>query len=199
MRIRRKRRNRAWPACFWLFALAKGSRAAPETPIAPSVFQDAEKPSRTRKKPLQAAPAANRLESLDVRASKTDYAGGEPVFLSVTLLNKAVKPAAFLMLGPKLEFVVKRENKLVGLTYKAKDESKGDKVAYRSVPVGEKFEYSVVLSRLFDLSRAGNYTVSCSKYLKNDPREPGTDLVGPRIVAQSIKFSVSEADIAQKR
>lgn len=150
--------------------------------------------SARKSKKADAAPAPTRLESLEVRASKARYEGGEPVLLTVFLLNKAAKPAAFLMLGPKVEFVVKREGKRVVLTYKGKTDSEGDKISYRSVPVGDKFEYPIVLSRLFDLSRAGNYTVSCTKYLKNDNREPGADLVGPRIVSQNVKFSVAEAD-----
>lgn len=68
-------------------------------------------------------------------------------------------------------------------------------MSYRSVSVGEKFEYQVVISRLFDMTRAGNYTITCFKYLKNENREPGADLVGPKIVFKDIKIAVSEQDM----
>lgn len=149
-------------------------------------------PKTRRKKP--AAPVIQRLESLEARLSKATFAGGEPVYLDITLLNRAAKPAAFLMLGPKLEFKLKRDGKAVVLTYRGKDESQGDKISYRVVPVGEKFAYRVMLSRNFDLSRAGIYTLSCTKYLRNENRDPGADLVGPILSAQTVKFTIAEAD-----
>lgn len=164
-------------------------------PVAGNAELDAPKPARARRKKAVPAPVATRLETLDVRASKEKYAGGEAVWLDVSLLNKAAKPAEFLMLGPKLEFKIKREGKIVGLTRKGQEDSQGDKVGYRSVAVGGKFGYRVLLSRVFDLSRAGNYVVSCSKYLKNENRDSGAELVGPRIVAPDVKFAVSDADI----
>ncbi|WP_157947608.1 hypothetical protein [Abditibacterium utsteinense] len=144
-----------------------------------------------------------RLESLDVRASKAIYAGGEPVFLNVSLVNKSAKPVSFLMLGPNIEFKLKREGKIVGLTRKGQQDSKGDKVSFRSAAVGGRTGYTVVLNRLFDLSRPGNYVVSCTKYLKNDNRESGAglvagssgEMVGPRIVSPDVKFSVADSDI----
>ncbi len=150
-------------------------------------------PKPRAKKP--ASPATSRLESLEARLSKAEFAGGEPVYLDVTILNRAAKPAAFLMLGPKLEFKLKRDGKLVVLTYQGKDQSKGDKISYRVVPAGEKFAYRVMLSRLFDLSRAGIYTLTCTKYLRNEARDPGADLVGPLLSAQTVKFTVSDADL----
>lgn len=133
-------------------------------------------PKARRKKPV--APVTARLESLEARVSKAEFQGGEPVYLDIMLLNRAAKPAAFLMLGPKLEFKIKRDGKLVVLTYQGKDESQGDKISYRVVPVGEKFAYRVMLSRAFDLSRAGIYTLTCTKYLRQETRDPGVDLVG---------------------
>lgn len=143
----------------------------------------------------RAAPLNPRLEILEVRVSKPFFGGGEPVWLDITLVNRSTKPAAFLMLGPKLEFKIKRDGKQVGLTYKAKDESKGDKISTRSVPVGGRFAYRVTLSRLFDLSRAGTYTLSSTKYLRNENLEPGADLVGPQILGQVVKFTVAETDL----
>ncbi len=151
----------------------------------------------TAKKGAVPAPAtvvAPRLETLEVRAAKAEYGGGEPIYLDIVLINQSAQPAQFLLLGPKLEFVVKRENKKAVLTYVGKDSSKGDKVSYRSVPVGGRFAYRVLLSRQFDLSRAGNYTVFCTKRLKNDNRDPGAELVGPQVIAQVVKFSVAETD-----
>lgn len=178
-----------------VFTVAGGVASAQPPADAPAPLPGqaplARRAARPKTAPQVAAP---RLETLEARVSKADFAGGEPVYLDVTLINRSTKPAAFLMLGPKLEFKLKRDGKNVGLTYRAKDESKGDKISYRMVPVGEKFAYRVMLSRVFDLSRAGIYTLACSKYLSNEARDPGADLVGPVIVAQGVKFSVSDAD-----
>lgn len=155
-------------------------------------FAQEEKPTRSTRK--VAVPAVSRLETLEIRTSKPRYLGGEPIVVFVSLVNKSTKPTSFLTLSPKLEWKVKRENKIVGLTYQGRDQSKGDKVSYRSVGVGQRFEDQVILNRVFDLSRAGDYVLSCEKYLKNENKEPGADLVGPRLVSKSIKFSVTEAD-----
>ncbi len=192
-------KNQALFVCALISATAIAVRAAPpetasdSAPISPT--QDVKKPRRTRKTKIETLPLPPRLESLDVRASQITYRGGEPVFLRVSLLNKSATKADFLMLGPNVEFKIKREGKIVGLTRKGKEDSQGDKVSYRSVAIGEKFDYAVVLSRVFDLSRAGNYVVSCTKFLKNENHDPGADLVGPRIVSQNVKFSVLETDI----
>lgn len=141
--------------------------------------------------------SAAKVDFLQARVGKANFAGGEPVILTITLLNKSAKTASFLMLGPKIEFEIRREGKKVIASYKGKDESKGDKVAYRSVATGEKWEYKVVISRLFDLSRAGNYEIVCKKHVKNENREPGNDLVGPLIVSQKLTFAVSEVDVGE--
>lgn len=94
--------------------------------LAQSAENAAPNPRPRAAKALQ-TPSALRLESLEVRASKEKYLGGEPVVLTVSLINKSAKTASFLMLGPRLEFAMKREGKIAGLTYKGKDESKGDK------------------------------------------------------------------------
>lgn len=170
------------------------------TPATKNEAPAAIQPPRKRRKPATSPVLETaRLESLEVRASKPVYRGGEPVTLQISLLNQAAKPASFLMLGPGFEFIVRRENRKVVLTYQGKEESRGDKVAYRAVPVGGKFEYSVLLSRVFDLSRAGNYVVECTKNLKNDNRDPGADLIGPRVVFRSVKFSVVEPDVATEK
>lgn len=185
------RRAAAWSAVIGLAASVRVG-AQPQAAQPQAAQPSGQNAKGQNAKPRVTAPT--RLESLEARLSKATFAGGEPVYLDITLLNRAAKPAAFLMLGPKLEFKIKRDGKLVVLTYRGKDESKGDKISYRVVPVGEKFAYRMMLSRWFDLSRAGIYTLTCTKYLRNEARDPGADLVGPLLSAQTVKFTVSDAD-----
>lgn len=140
---------------------------------------------------------------VEVRPLKERVLGGEPVVVIVVLRNSSDKPIPFLMLGPHYEFVVRNnfnlkrgKGRLVALSGRGRDLSTVDKVAERIVRPNEEWQYRVVLSRLFDMSRAGTYTISGSKKLKIENPVPGGNLIGANKVARDIKITVAEDDLA---
>lgn len=138
---------------------------------------------------------------VEVSAPKDHYLGGEPVVLSVVLRNDSPLPVTFLMLGPKFEFAVrnnvskKGKGKLVGLLGKGRDDSIAERVGQQTVQPGKFLSYKVALSRLFDMSRSGTYTISGKKSVKLDPKASGGALAGPIKVARDLKL-VIDGDIA---
>ena len=158
--------------------------------------------ARAQPKAPETAPA--EPIQVEVRAPKDRYLGGEPVVLSVVLRNTTNKPISFLMLGPKFEFAVrnnvtkKGKGKLVGLSGKGRDESTGEKVGEHIVAPDGEWKYEVVLSRLFDLSRAGTYTISGRKNLKIENPIPGGNLIGATKVARDLKL-VIDGDVTDAR
>ena len=179
------------PVLLCLAFASTNARAATNTPPAPP---------ETAPPPIVAPVAEVQLE---VRAAKERYLGGEPVIVTVTLRNNTSHAVSFLMLGPKFEFAVrnnpeqtKGRGRLVRLIGKGRDESTGEKVGEHLVVPRSSWSYPVVLSRLFDMSRAGTYTISSKKSVKLDPNAPGDDLVGPLKVARDFKLIVSEDDLA---
>jgi len=153
----------------------------------------------------ETAPAVEEVQ-VEVRPSKDRYLGGEPVVLSVALRNNSSKPVSFLMLGPKYEFAVRNnlgskrgKGRLVGLVAKGRDDSTGEKVAEHVVAPGDSWEYKIVLSRSFDMSRAGTYTVSGHKNLKLDNPAPGGNLIGVTKLARDVKVVVLDGDVSDAK
>lgn len=153
----------------------------------------------------ETAPVVEEVQ-VEVRPSKDRYLGGEPVVLSVALRNNSSKPVSFLMLGPKYEFAVRNnfgskrgKGRLVGLSAKGRDDSTGEKVAEHVVAPGDSWQYKIVLSRLFDMSRAGTYTVSGHKNLKLDNPAPGGNLIGVTKLARDVKIVVLDGDISDTK
>jgi hypothetical protein len=162
-------------------------------------------PSAQPKTP-EAAPIAPDPVQVEVRAPKDRYLGGEPVIISVVLRNNTNKPVSFLMLGPKYEFAVRNnlnskrgKGRLVGLVAKGRDDSTGEKVAEHVVEPSGEWKYEIVLSRLFDLSRAGTYTVSGHKNLKLENPAPGGSLVGANKLARDVKIVVLDGDVSDTK
>ncbi len=155
--------------------------------------------------PINAQPKVPADEvQIEVSAPKDRYLGGEPVVVSVVLRNNSSKPVSFLMLGPKFEFAVrnnttkKGKGKLVGLIGKGRDDSNGERVAEVIVGAHDSKTYKIALSRLFDMSRAGTYTVSGKKNLKLENPAPGGNLIGATKVARDLKLVV-DGDIADAK
>ena len=139
---------------------------------------------------------------VEMSAPKERYLGGEPVILTVVLRNNTLKPVSFLMLGPKYELVVRYNSgrkrgkgKQVLLFTKGKEDSTGEEIAEHIVGPSESWQYKIVLNRLFDMSRAGTYTVLGHKDLKMENPTPGGSLVGARKPSGDLKLTVSEDDV----
>ncbi len=151
----------------------------------------------------ETAPVVEEVQ-VEVRPSKDRYLGGEPVIVTVTLRNNSSKPVSFLMLGPKFEFAVrnnlnkKGKGRLVALTGKGHDESTGEKFGQYVVNPGDFWQYKIVLNRLFDMSRAGTYTISGHKNLRNETLPVG-NLLGTNKLARDVKVVVLDGDVSDAR
>lgn len=147
------------------------------------------------------APVADDIQ-IEVRASKTEFAGGEPVVLTVILRNNTAKPVSFLMRPPGFEFEV-RNNRTgrgrglkVRATAQGRDENSDGAISERVVAAKGQSQYRVVLSRLFDLSRSGIYTVAGKKSLKLAAFTAGGNLIGETEVARIVKIEVLDDDVS---
>lgn len=150
----------------------------------------------------EAVPVVEEVQ-VEMRASKDKYLGGEPVVLTVVLRNNTSKAVSFLMLSPKAEFAVRNagtskrgKGRLAGLTGKGNDQSKYGGIGERIVGAHGQDEYKIVLSRLFDMTRAGTYTISGSKTLKLENPAPGGSLIGATKVARDVKVVVLEENVS---
>ncbi len=146
------------------------------------------------------APVADEVQ-IEVRATKQKFAGGEPVVLTIVLRNNTPKPITFLMRPADFEFKVRfiragsgRNLKGV-LTKRGDEERKGGAMGQLLVPANAERETRVVLSRAFDMTRAGTYSIVGNKNLKLDFVAPGGTLIGAAKVAREIKVVVSEEDV----
>jgi len=150
----------------------------------------------------EAVPVVEEVQ-VEMRASKDRYLGGEPVVLTIVLRNNTSKAVSFLLLSPKAEFAVwnngsakSGKGRPVGFTGKGRDQNKYGGIGERIVGAHGQDEYKIVLSRLFDVTRAGTYTISGSKSLKLENPAPGGSLIGTTKVARDVKVVVLEDSVA---
>jgi len=150
----------------------------------------------------EAVPVVEEVQ-VEMRASKDRYLGGEPILLTVVLRNNTSKTVSFLMLSPKAEFAVRLngtskrgKGRLAGFTGKGNDQNRYGGIGERIVSAHGQDEYKIVLSRLFDMTRAGTYTISGSKSLKLENPAPGGNLIGPTKVARDVKVVVLDGDVS---
>jgi len=150
----------------------------------------------------EAVPVVEEVQ-VEMRASKDKYLGGEPIILTVVLRNNTSKAVSFLLLSPKAEFAVwnngsakSGKGRPVGFTGKGRDQNKYGGIGERIVGAHGQDEYKIVLSRLFDMTRAGTYTISGSKNLKRENPAPGGSLIGATKVARDVKVVVLDGDVS---
>jgi len=153
----------------------------------------------------EAVPVVEEVQ-VEMRASKDKYLGGEPIILTVVLRNNTSKAVSFLMLSPKAELAVRNnasskrgKGRLAGFTGKGNDQNRYGGIGERIVGAHGQDEYKIVLSRLFDMTRAGTYTISGSKSLKLENPAPGGSLIGATKVARDVKVVVLDGDVSNER
>lgn len=148
------------------------------------------------------APVAADPVQVEVRTPKPQYLGGEPVIVTVTLRNNTPNPVWFLVRPADFEFALKNDRNRKGrgikvvATARGRDENESGIVGEQIVAPNSSLVYKVVLSRLFDMSRVGTYTISGHKNLKLENPAPGGSLIGAPKVARDVKIVVLEADVS---
>ena len=141
-------------------------------------------------------PAVAQGVTLHVEGPKKSYLGGEPVLLNVTLSNSNPKQILVVVGTPRYEFQLQDdEGKGVSLTKFGLRLERANSLSYQPVQAGSKLAYTVNLTRLFDLSCSGKYTLVLTREIGNytsHPREMSAGQVSSDKVDFSINFESFE-------